>query len=78
MSKVVAARFPEDLYGRLEEVARLRNRRKAEIIREALELYLQDGADYQIALDRLRDPSDAVVTAGDIYAELGWTGRAGS
>jgi hypothetical protein len=42
-------------------VARERTRTRAEVIREAVEIYLKERADYAIALERLRDPHDPIL-----------------
>ncbi len=71
MNNVVATRFPESIITELDEVARERKRTRAEIIREAVEIYLSQWADYAIALDRLHDPNDPVLTSEEFWAEVG-------
>jgi len=56
MSDVVATRFPKETIDELDAVARARRRTRAEIVREAVALYLARWADYAIALDRLHAP----------------------
>ena len=70
MSDVVATRFPKETIDELDAVARARKRTRAEIVREAVQLYLARWADYAIALDRLHDPADEVVEADAFWAEL--------
>jgi predicted DNA-binding protein len=70
MTNVVATRFPQDTIAALDAVAQERRRTRAEIVREAVDLYLARWADYAIALDRLADPSDDVVDADTFWAEL--------
>jgi RHH-type transcriptional regulator, rel operon repressor / antitoxin RelB len=70
MNNVVATRFPENIITELDAVARERKRTRAEIIREAVDIYLKEWADYAIALDRLRDPSDPVLTAEAFWDEV--------
>ena len=41
------------------------------IIKSALEQYLDEYADYQIALDRLKDKQDKIITSEDLRKELG-------
>ncbi len=67
-----AVRLPDDLYQQLEEVARARKRPKGAILREALEAYLELRADYEIAVERMKDPTDPVLTEAEFLAELGW------
>jgi RHH-type transcriptional regulator, rel operon repressor / antitoxin RelB len=70
MNNVVATRFPENIIAELDEVARERKRTRTEIIREAVEIYLREWADYAIALERLRDPNDPIVPAEEFWAEV--------
>jgi len=73
MSNVVATRFPQEVIDELDEVARERKRTRAEIIREAVQVYLAEWADYAIALDRLNDPNDAIISEEEAWAVLGLT-----
>jgi hypothetical protein len=41
------------------------------VIQKALEAYLEEKADLQIALDRLNDPADAVISLEAMRSELG-------
>jgi len=42
------------------------------MIREALEYYLENRADYEVALDRLKDASDKVLSEKELLDELEW------
>lgn len=79
MSNVVASRFPQEVIAQFDEVARERKRTRAEIIREAVRMYLSEWADYCIALDRLNDPNDPVVGEEEFWAEAdkAWQARSG-
>lgn len=70
MSIVVATRFSQDVIDDLDEVARERKRTRAEIIREAVHMYLAEWADYAIALDRLNDPSDPILSEEEFWSEV--------
>ena len=70
MNNAVATRFPENVIAELDEVARELKRTRAEIIREAVDVYLREGADYAIALERLRDPHDPILPAEEFWAEV--------
>ena len=63
-NKVLSTRLPAGVVDGLEAVARERKRNRGEIVREALELYLDTWADYQIAIERLGDPTDPVQKIG--------------
>ena len=70
MSVAVSVRLPERLVADLGEVASATERSKSFLIQKALETYLEEHADLQIALDRLNDPTDAVISFEDMRSEL--------
>lgn len=72
MTKVMSLRLPENIVSTLKEIAVQRNRKQAEIIREALEWYCEEAADYRIAVDRLLNPSDKVIDEAALREELDW------
>ena len=72
MSNVVATRFSEDVLAEIDAVARELRRTRAEVIRRAVEIYLAEFADYQIALERLSDPNAPMLTTGEMWEKLGW------
>jgi len=67
----VSVRLPDPLAKKLAGVAKDAERSKSFIIQKAIESYLDDHADLQIALDRLRDSSDAVISSKDMRKSLG-------
>ena len=71
MSVAISIRIPDELAEQLEEVAKETDRPRSYIIQKALESYLEDFADLQIALDRLRDKSDPLVTSAEMRKSLG-------
>ncbi len=71
MSHAISVRLPEELTRTLERVAHTIDRPKTYLIRKALENYLAEYADYQIALDRYRDKQDKVVTGAELRKHLG-------
>lgn len=70
MSIPVSIRLPVATARALDAVASATDRPKTYIIRRALEAYLADYADYQIALDRLRDKDDPVISASALRSSL--------
>jgi predicted DNA-binding protein len=56
----------------IEEIAETRKRNTNEIVRDALEIYLETWADYQIAVERLKDAQDEILNETEFLAELGW------
>jgi RHH-type transcriptional regulator, rel operon repressor / antitoxin RelB len=71
MSRAISIRIPDELADQLEGVAKETDRPRSYIIQKALESYLEDIADLQIALDRLRDKSDPLVTSAEMRKSLG-------
>ena len=57
----ITARVPDDLIAALDAAAAQLKRSRAEVVRHAIERYLEDFDDLEIALQRLRDPSDPVI-----------------
>ena len=71
MSVPLSVRLPERLAAELGEVAAATERSKSFVIQKALEAYLAEHADLQVALDRLRDTTDPVISLDAMRAELG-------
>lgn len=76
MNTLVITRVPEAMSHSLDEVAKLSNRKRGAILRDALAFYLEEWADYQIAVSRLADPTDEMMTGEDfkemMKKEHGW------
>jgi len=68
----ISSRIPKDLLSSIDEIARLRKRNRGEIVREALSFYADIMADYQIAIDRMKDPTDQVQGEKEFLKDLGW------
>ena len=64
-------RLPKDLADQLDVIAKETERPRSFIIQKALESYIEDFADLQIALDRLRDKSDAIISGKELRESLG-------
>lgn len=58
----ITARIPDSLVDSLDRAAQSLHRSRAEIIRQAIEAYLEDFDDISIALDRLSDPTDETIS----------------
>lgn len=71
MSSSISVRIPEDLAKKLDSVAKETQRARSFIVQKALEIYLEDYSDLLIALDRLRDKSDGVVSLEEMKKNLG-------
>lgn len=57
----ITARLPDPLVDALDAAAAQLKRSRAEIIRRAIENYLENFEDLVISIERLRDPSDPVL-----------------
>lgn len=71
MSIALSVRLPDDLVCKLEGIANETERSRAFHIQKALEAYMEDYADLQIALDRLHDQTDHVVSSKDMRKRFG-------
>ena len=71
MSASLSIRLPEPLAKELSRIAEETERSRSFHIQKALENYIEDFADVQIAIDRLRDPRDPVVSSRDLRKSLG-------
>jgi RHH-type rel operon transcriptional repressor/antitoxin RelB len=71
MNDVISVRLPEDLKKALEILAKATDRPKTYLVRKAIEAYLGEYADYEIALERLRDKDDAILSSGELKKKLG-------
>ena len=71
MSAAISIRLPEDLAKQLDNVAKEAERPRSFIIQKALESYLEDYADLKVALDRLHDKADPVISGKKMWESLG-------
>ena len=66
----ISLRVPDDIHEKLEEIADDTDRSKTYIILKALAKYLDEYAEYQIALDRLNDKDDAILSSKEMRKRL--------
>jgi len=71
MSTAVSIRLPDILARELSHIADETERPRSFHIQKALESYIEDFADVQIALDRLRDQKDPVLSSRELRKSLG-------
>ena len=62
----MSVRIPEPMAKELDQVAKSTERSRSYHVQKALEFYLEEQADLQISLDRLRDVKDPVVSLKDM------------
>ena len=66
----ITARLPDELVASLDIAATELRRTRAEVVRQAIEYYLEDFEDLNLALHALRDPADAVLDWDVVKNEL--------
>ena len=71
MNTAISVRLPKNLASLLDSIAKETERPRSFIIQKALESYIEDFADLQIALDRLRDKGDEVISSKEMRKSLG-------
>ena len=67
----LSIRLPDDMAKALEAITRETERPKTFVVKKALEAYLEEYADYQIALDRLLDKNDRIISSKELRKDLG-------
>ena len=72
MTEAVSIRLPNDVAKRLDELAKSLDRPKTYIVTKALREYLEEYEDYLIALHRLNDKNDRVVSEKDLMKIDRW------
>ena len=70
MNNTISVRISKELANELEHIAQETERSKSFHVQKAIELYLQDRAELQIALDRLNDSSDSIITIEEMRKKL--------
>ncbi|MFH1258245.1 MAG: DNA-binding protein [Elusimicrobiota bacterium] len=63
---MMTLRLPDNLINQIETISNQLERTKSFIVRKALETYFKEYADYQIALDRLNDKDDEIVSSKEM------------
>lgn len=54
----ITARLPDNVVTALDKAAQTLHRSRADVIRQAIEAYLEDFGDLSVAIERLQDPTD--------------------
>ncbi len=70
MSTQITVRLPDEQTAALDAAAAALKRSRAEIVRQAVEQYLEDFDDLSVAVERLMDPSDPVLDWDDVRRDL--------
>ena len=70
-AKLVGVRLPDELLGKLDYVCQETERTRTFVLKKAIEAYLEEYADYQIALDRWNDKDDEIISSKEMRRKLG-------
>ena len=57
----ITARLPDELVLSLDNAANMLKRTRAEVVRQAIEYYLEDFEDLNLSIQALKDPADVVL-----------------
>jgi RHH-type rel operon transcriptional repressor/antitoxin RelB len=71
VSGAVSVRLPDEIVHELEELASALERSKTYLIRKAIEAYLEEYGDYLVALERMRDKDDGIISSEEMRERLG-------
>ena len=66
----ITARLPDAVVAALDAAAQRLNRSRAEVVRQAIERYLDDYDDLTVAVERLQDPNDPVLDWDEVRSAL--------
>ena len=70
MSTSITVRLPDDMAEGLEALAKALDRPRSYLVKKAMEVYLSEYADYLLALERLQDKDDRVISSGELRKRL--------
>lgn len=71
MNTAISVRLPKDLAEQLDTIAKETDRPRSYIIQKALQSYIEDFSDLQIALDRLHDKTDTIISSSELRKSVG-------
>ncbi len=71
MNTAISVRLSKELVEQLDSIAKETERPRSFIIQKALESYIEEFADLQVALDRLHDKSDPIISGKELRKSLG-------
>ena len=66
----ITTRVSDEMVEALDAAAAKLRRSRADLMRQALEQYLEDFDDVSAALDRLQDPSDVILDWDDVRRDV--------
>ena len=66
----VTARLPDELVEQIDFAAKQLNRSRSQVLRQAVEYYLDDFEDLRLAIETLKDPADPILDWEDVKLGL--------
>ena len=66
----ITARLPDEVVAALDAAAAELRRSRADLVRQAIEYYLDDFEDLRRAIEALRDPADPVLDWNEVRDDL--------
>lgn len=70
MSTQITVRLPDEQAVALDAAAKALKCSRVEVVRQAVEQYLEDFDDLSVVVERLRDPTDPVLDWNEVRREL--------
>jgi RHH-type rel operon transcriptional repressor/antitoxin RelB len=70
MSTSITVRMPDEMAEGLEALAKALDRPRSYLVKKAMEVYLDEYTDYLLALERLQDKDDRVISSGELRKRL--------
>jgi RHH-type transcriptional regulator, rel operon repressor / antitoxin RelB len=71
MSSTTSVRLPSKTARRLDGLSKVLDKPKTHIIQKALEEYLEEYEDYLIAVERINDKNDRIISGKELRERLG-------
>lgn len=70
MTKAISIRLDENVLKELEALSKATERSRTFLISEAIKTYLAEYSDYRVALDRLLDKDDELISGSELRRRL--------
>jgi len=71
VNKAISIRLDEQVLKELETLSKATERSRTFLINEAIMIYIADYGDYRVALDRLLDKNDELISSSELRSRFG-------
>jgi RHH-type rel operon transcriptional repressor/antitoxin RelB len=71
VTKAISIRLDEQVLRELEALSKATERSRTFLINEAIMTYIAEYGDYRVALDRLLDKDDELISSSELRSRLG-------